>query len=139
MTDLLEARIEHFDEIFAMDQEVIGDFSRRDYLRSAIHEKRCIIHQTEKGIAGFLIFTNDFFDNSFISLVIIKPTERRKGIATTLLNFYVEMAATPKIFSSTNQSNTSMQKVFEMAGFIKSGYIENLDDGDPEIIFVKFK
>ena len=79
------------------------------------------------------------FDNSFISLVIIKPTERRKGIATTLLNFYVERATTPKIFSSTNQSNTSMHKVFEMAGFIKSGYIENLDDGDPEIIFVKFK
>ncbi|MEY9976392.1 GNAT family N-acetyltransferase [Lysinibacillus sp. RC79] len=139
MIDLLEARMEHFDEICAIDQEVIGDFSRSKHLRTAINEKRCIIQQTKKGIAGFLIFTNDFFENSFISLVIVKPSERRKGVATALLEFYVEMATTPKIFSSTNQSNTSMHKVFETAGFIKSGFIENLDEGDPEIIYVKFK
>jgi len=137
MLDLLEARMEHLDEICAIDQEVIGDFSRSEYLRTAISEKRCIIQRTEKGIAGFLIFTNDFFENCFISLVIVKPSERRKGVATTLLAFYIEMASTPKIFSSTNQSNTSMHKVFETAGFIKSGFIENLDDGDPEIIYVK--
>jgi len=139
LTQLLEACIDHFDEICGIDQEVIGDFSRREYLRTAINEKRCIIQQSGNGIAGFLIFTNDFFDNSFISLVIVKPSERRMGIATALLDFYVEMSATPKIFSSTNQSNTSMHKVFETAGFIKSGFIENLDEGDPEIIYVKLK
>ncbi|MFJ7183378.1 GNAT family N-acetyltransferase [Lysinibacillus xylanilyticus] len=139
MTQLLEARMEHLDEICGIDQQVIGDFSRREYLRTAINEKRCIIQQSEKGIAGFLIFTNDFFENSFISLVIVKPTDRRRGVASTLLDFYIEMATTPKIFSSTNQSNTSMHKVFEKAGFIKSGFIENLDEGDPEIIYVKFR
>lgn len=131
--------MDHLDEICAIDQEVIGDFSRSEYIRTAINEKRCIIQKTEKGIAGFLIFTNDFFENSFISLVIVKRSERRKGVATALLVFYVEMVDTPKIFSSTNQSNTSMQKVFETTGFIKSGYIENLDEGDPEIIYVKLK
>ncbi|GAB0168122.1 GNAT family N-acetyltransferase [Lysinibacillus sp. CTST325] len=136
---MLEARMDHFDEICRIDQEVIGDFSRRAYLHTAINEKRCIIQQSGKGIAGFLIFTNDFFDNSFISLVIVKPSERRKGIATALLDFYVEKSTTPKIFSSTNQSNASMHKVFETAGFIKSGFIENLDEGDPEIIYVKLK
>ncbi|KMY32358.1 acetyltransferase [Lysinibacillus xylanilyticus] len=139
MTQLLEAHMEHLDEICGIDQEVIGDFSRREYLRTAINEKRCIIQQSEKGIAGFLIFTNDFFENSFISLVVVKPTERRRGVASELLAFFIEMATTPKIFSSTNQSNTSMHKVFETAGFIKSGFIENLDEGDPEIIYVKFK
>lgn len=139
MTHLQEARMEHLDEICAIDQEVIGDYSRSEYLRTAIKEKRCIIQQTEKGIVGYLIFTNDFFENCFISLVIVKPSERRMGIATALLAFYIEMAATPKIFSSTNQSNTSMHKVFETAGFIKSGFIENLDEGDPEIIYVKYK
>ncbi|MFJ7982747.1 GNAT family N-acetyltransferase [Lysinibacillus xylanilyticus] len=131
--------MEHVDEICGIDQEVIGDFSRREYLRTAINEKRCIIQQSEKGIAGFLIFMNDFFENSFISLVVVKPTERRRGVASELLDFYIEMATTPKIFSSTNQSNTSMHKVFETVGFIKSGFIENLDEGDPEIIYVKFK
>ena len=56
MKDLLEARIEHFDEICAIDQEVIGDFSRRDYLRTAINEKRCIIQQTEKVLRVFSFY-----------------------------------------------------------------------------------
>jgi len=139
MTRLLEASMKHCNEICAIDQNVIGDYSRSEYLRRAINEKRCIIQQTEKEITGFLIFTNDFFENCFISLVIVKPSKRRKGVATALLAFYVELAATPKIFSSTNQSNISMHKVFETAGFIKSGFIENLDEGDPEIIYVKYK
>ncbi|MFJ7734011.1 GNAT family N-acetyltransferase [Lysinibacillus sp. NPDC097231] len=129
--------MEHLDEIGTIDQEVMGDSSRRQYILKAIQEKRCIIQQNEHGIAGFLIFTNDFFDNSFISLVIVKPSDRRKGVATALLDYYVGMAATSKIFSSTNQSNTTMHKVFETAEFIKCGYIENLDEGDPEIIYVK--
>ncbi|AFU15440.1 GCN5-related N-acetyltransferase [Bacillus thuringiensis MC28] len=42
---------------------------------------------------------------------------------------------TQKIFSSTNESNTNMQKVFKANGFMRSGIIENLDEDDPEIIF----
>ncbi|PGM65339.1 hypothetical protein CN947_04830 [Bacillus cereus] len=42
---------------------------------------------------------------------------------------------TQKIFSSTNKSNENMQKVFQANGFIRSGMIENLDEGDPEFIF----
>ncbi|ACK91201.1 hypothetical protein bcere0016_45940 [Bacillus cereus 95/8201] len=41
-----------------------------------------------------------------------------------------------RFFSSTNESNESMQKVFNANGFIRSGIIvENLDEDDPEIIF----
>ena len=138
-SQVIEACMEQFEEICAIDQDVIGDFSRSETIRTAVQEKRCLIQQSEQGIAGFLIFTNDFFDNNFISLIIVKPSERRKGVATALLAFYVEMADTRKIFSSTNQSNTGMHKVFEAAGFVKSGYIENLDDDDPEIIYVKMK
>jgi hypothetical protein len=32
-----------------------------------------------------------------------------------------------------------MQKVFEANGFVESGIVENLDEGDPEIIFYKSK
>ncbi|EON72712.1 GNAT family N-acetyltransferase [Lysinibacillus sphaericus] len=127
------------DELVTIDQQVIGSTTRRHFIQKALVEERCIIQKTQSSIAGFLIFNTDFFACSFISLVIVKPTERRKGIATSLLAHYVEMASTQKIFSSTNQSNTAMQKVFETAGFKKSGYIENLDEGDPEIIYFKLK
>lgn len=42
---------------------------------------------------------------------------------------------TQKIFTSTNQSNTATQQLLIKAGFIPSGYIENLDDNDPELIY----
>lgn len=137
MTLVMNAGIELLDEICALDKEVLGDFSRSKQISIAIQEKRCIIQQNEQGIAGFLIFTNNFFEHSFIDLVIVKPSERRRGVAASLIETYVELAITPKIFSSTNQSNTAMHQVFDKTGFIKSGFIENLDEGDPEIIYVK--
>lgn len=30
-----------------------------------------------------------------------------------------------------------MQEVFKATGFIQSGFVENLDEGDPEIIYFK--
>ncbi|MGE7093625.1 GNAT family N-acetyltransferase [Lysinibacillus sp. NPDC048646] len=139
MDYLMYACIEDLHELITIDQQVIGSSTRLDLIEKAIVEERCIIRKTQNGIAGFLIFTTDFFECSFISLVIVKPTERRKGIATSLLAHFVELASTPKIFSSTNQSNTNMQKVFDTAGFIRSGFIENLDEGDPEIIYFKLR
>ncbi|QDQ03090.1 GNAT family N-acetyltransferase [Lysinibacillus fusiformis] len=139
MSCLMYACLDDLHELVTIDQQVIGSPTRQDLIEKAIVEERCIICKTQSGIGGFLIFTTDFFECSFIALVIVKPTERRKGIATSLLGHFVELASTTKIFSSTNQSNTDMQKVFETAGFIKSGFIENLDDGDPEIIYYKLK
>jgi RimJ/RimL family protein N-acetyltransferase len=46
-----------------------------------------------------------------------------------------EISPTEKLFSSTNQSNDAMHKVYEANGFTKSGLIDNLDEGDPEIIY----
>ncbi len=134
---IMQANIEQVDALCTMDKEVVGDFSRKEMIITAIKEKRCLVQGTHRGIAGFLIYTTNFFECSFISLIIVKPSERRKGVATSLLAHFVHMAPTLKIFSSTNQSNLHMQKVFELAGFKRSGYIENLDDGDPEIIYFK--
>lgn len=30
-----------------------------------------------------------------------------------------------------------MQRMCEALGFVRSGYIENLDEGDPEIVYFK--
>jgi ribosomal protein S18 acetylase RimI-like enzyme len=48
-----------------------------------------------------------------------------------------KMCKTPKLFTSTNESNIIAQKTYEANGFVRTGYIENLDEGDPEIIYFK--
>ena len=51
---------------------------------------------------------------------------------------HVERSCLPdKLFTSTNQSNTQMQALCETLGYVKSGWVDNLDEGDPEIIYFK--
>lgn len=45
--------------------------------------------------------------------------------------------ASVQIFTSTNESNRHMQHVLAKAGYHLAGRIEELDPGDPEIIYVK--
>lgn len=96
-----------------------------------------IIAKEEDDIAGFLIYDTNFFECSFISLIIVSPSKRRKGYASLLLDYMLSISTTAKVFSSTNRSNVSMHKVFELNGFVESGIVKNLDDGDPEIIYFK--
>lgn len=58
-------------------------------------------------------------------------------MATVLLRRIEEECATGKLFTSTNASNRAMQSFCQVRGFVRSGYIENLDEGDPEIVYFK--
>ncbi|MRX71847.1 GNAT family N-acetyltransferase [Bacillus lacus] len=135
----VKANIEDFDKIMNVDCEVIGNTSRRDYIENAIELGHCIISKNEDDIEGFLIYDINFFECSFITLIIVSPSKRRKGNASLLIDYMMSISPTTKVFSSTNRSNSSMQKVFDANGFIESGIVENLDEGDPEIIYFKSK
>ena len=137
MESLVISQLNDLDEIVNIDKGVIGSDSRRKYIKKAIEEERCIAVKNEFSFLGFLIFDIHFFNCSFITLIIVKPTERRKGYATFLMEYFMSISPTKKIFSSTNQSNKRMQEVFKANGFRKSGFVENLDEGDPEIIYFK--
>lgn len=136
---VVKAKLGDLESLVAIDHAVIGNDSRRDYIRKALVEERCLVANGNDGIGGFLIWDTHFFDCSFISLVIVSPSERRKGYATALLEHFTSISPTYKIFSSTNRSNRPMQEVFASNGFVQSGYIDNLDEGDPELIYFKTK
>ncbi|MGG0302704.1 GNAT family N-acetyltransferase [Bacillus albus] len=135
MKNVTKASINDLDAILHIDIDVIGNDSRRDYINKTINEGRCIIVKEDNSISGFLTYDTNFFDCTFLSLIIVSPTRRRRGYASSLISYMLSHSPTQKIFSSTNKSNESMQKVFHSNGFIRSGMIENLDEGDPEIIF----
>jgi ribosomal protein S18 acetylase RimI-like enzyme len=117
---------EELENIVAVDKEVIGNVSRRDYIKKAVEEEKCIVVKSENNIVGFLIYDVNFFRCSFISLIIVSPTERRKGFATSLIDYFLNISPSQKVFSSTNLSNKDMQIVFLSNGFIKSGFIYSI-------------
>jgi hypothetical protein len=51
----------------------------------------------------------------------------------------VGRCATRKLFTSTNESNRAMRDLLAHAGFEPSGVVQNLDPGDPELIYFKDK
>ena len=80
-----------------------------------------------------------FFDFGFVDLLIVAEEHRRRGIGVALLDYLSRQCKTEKLFTSTNESNTPMRKLLVKAGFIPCGQIDALDDGDPELFFVKKK
>ncbi|EJS60729.1 GNAT family N-acetyltransferase [Bacillus nitratireducens] len=135
MKNVTKAYIDDLDSIVHLDIDVLGDDSRRDYIKHTIDEGRCIIVKEDNSISGFLTYDTNFFGCTFLSLIIVSPAKRRQGYASSLISYMLTHSPTQKIFSSTNESNESMQTVFNANGFVRSGMIENLDEGDPEIIF----
>jgi GNAT superfamily N-acetyltransferase len=74
---------------------------------------------------------------ALIVLLVVHPKRRRSGVASALIRAIEARSPTSKLFTSTNESNTVMQAVCEALGFVRSGIVENLDEGDPEIIYFK--
>ncbi|MFA9556738.1 GNAT family N-acetyltransferase [Evansella sp. AB-rgal1] len=139
MSSVVKADIKELDIIVDIDNQVIGNTSRRNDIAKSIELEQCLVVKEDDGIAGFLLYDTNFFGCTFISLIIVSPLKRRKGYASLLINHLESIAPTQKVFSSTNRSNTAMQKVFDLNGFIESGFVDNLDEGDPELIYYKSK
>lgn len=109
-----------------------------DFIRKSLREGKCYIARLGDKAAGLAIMGNAlFFEQWYIELVAVHPDYRRRGVATALLQRLAKDCPADKLFTSTNESNTIAQKTYEACGFIRSGYIENLDEGDPEIIYCK--
>lgn len=120
-----------------IDSMVIGSEIRKSKIEQFILNNQCVVASLNGKPVGFACYDTTFFECCFIQLVIVNPEFRRQGIASSLIRFIEEHCPTSKLFTSTNESNTIMQQVCLSQGFVRSGIIENLDEGDPEWIYFK--
>jgi ribosomal protein S18 acetylase RimI-like enzyme len=136
MTIIERASSGDFEHICALDETVHGR-ARRKLIGEACARGRVAVARVDDVIRGFVIFDESFFDQFYVRLLLVHPDCRRRGLATALMRAAELDCQTGKLFTSTNQSNLPMQQLCDRLGFVKSGYIENLDEGDPELIYVK--
>ncbi|OZQ61069.1 GNAT family N-acetyltransferase [Paenibacillus sp. VTT E-133280] len=120
-----------------IDSMVIGSENRKPKIEQYILNEQCVVASINREPVGYACYDTTFFECCFIQLVIVNPNFRRLGIAGALIRYIEEHSPTPKLFTSTNESNTIMQQVCLSLGFVRSGIIENLDDGDPEWVYFK--
>jgi len=126
------------EELVAADGAARGDPGRRDFLRTAIADGNALVAIASGVIAGYAVLDHSFYGNAFLALLVVRADSRRRGFGTALLRAAEARARTPKLFTSTNASNAPMQALLGAAGYERSGVIENLDSGDPELVYVRF-
>ena len=124
--------------MLACDVYAQAHASRGDAVRAAVGKGHCQVAIRAGQVAGYVLTHADFFGYAFVSLVVVAPGQQRRGVGLRLLAAAEAACQTAKIFTSTNQSNLAAQRLFASAGFVRSGQIDHLDEGDPELVYMKW-
>src|SRR5215469_10190972 len=128
MADIRVARAEDVGAIVAIDPDRLGS---HDEIRALVREQATMVAVERGEIAGLVVLkSRHFFQRDFIDLLYVGPRWRRRGIARALLRAALRSASTPRVFVSTNESNTPMRELLRGEGWTPSGVLVGLDDND---------
>ena len=129
-TDLLTECLA-FDDVAAS-----GDLERRSELLEAAEDGRMRVATLDDCAVGFSVMAPWFFGVPFLALAYVDAAVRGRGTGTRLLED-VELSHSTRVFTSTNMSNAPMQRLLTIRGWTPCGMLDGLDEGDPEIFFVR--
>ncbi|WP_454674069.1 N-acetyltransferase family protein [Achromobacter pestifer] len=132
---------EDIDSIIELDPIATQEVGRRVFIVNAVAAGQCWVAveaENASALIGYGVKNKSFFENNFVALIVVKVSARRRGVATAIMTT-LESQCAGKLFTSTNTSNTPMRRLLTRLGFVESGQIDNLDDCDPELVFVKLR
>ncbi|MGA6107052.1 GNAT family N-acetyltransferase [Pseudomonas solani] len=135
------ARSADTEALVALDPIAREQPSRKAFIAQAVAADQCWVAvetHDDSTLLGYGVLDRSFFEHDFIALVMVKDGARRRGVASALMAELERQCTGPKLFTSTNASNAPMLALLARHGFTPSGRIDNLDEGDPEWVFVKF-
>jgi GNAT superfamily N-acetyltransferase len=123
--------------VVEIDSRVTHSPEKRRYHVEAVHAGHCLLAYFGHEPVGYAVWNRTFFGLPFIWLLFVRPDQRRLGIGSALIQHISHLCLSEKLFTSTNESNQRMHRLLPRLGFIRSGFIDNLDEGDPEIVYVR--
>jgi ribosomal protein S18 acetylase RimI-like enzyme len=126
-----------FESIISFDHIEHSEPSRLKFINRVIRSGQCYVAEHEKIIVGYGALGYTFYDYGFVSMLYIHDAYRRQGFGEQMMRYFESICQTEKIFTSTNQSNKPMQVLLKNIGYQPSGIIENLEEGDPELVYFK--
>jgi ribosomal protein S18 acetylase RimI-like enzyme len=125
------------DLVIGIDPVTQTESSRRKFLEAALRSGECWLAERAGMPLGLVVLQYSFYGNGFVPLLVVQSAFRRQGVGRALLEYVASACTTPKLFTSTNESNTAMRSLLAGARFEPSGTIQNLDPGDPELVFFR--
>src|SRR5260370_14939070 len=86
---------------------------------------RVIVAEAEGEVVGFIAYRLDWFQCTFVSLVVVREDFRRKSIAREFFKSVEVVSPTPRLFSSTEETNVASIRMHTALGFTPRGHIDN--------------
>ena len=123
------------DAILAIDEIAQCEQERIDFIDRVLDSATCLVADSSGTVIAYGVLEYSFFGNGFISMVYVAKSARRRGVGRSLMRALANQCKTSKLFTSTNESNSAMRALLATLGYVPSGVIENLDPGDPELVF----
>jgi ribosomal protein S18 acetylase RimI-like enzyme len=123
--------------ICAVDPVAEAEEERRDFIRSSAEDGTAWVAVADGRIVGYAVLEHTFFARGFVAMLMVDPRHRRRGVGSALMRHLEDLCESERIFVSTNESNLPMQALVDRLGYKRSGKVEDLDPGDPEIFYSK--
>lgn len=121
-----------------LDHIAQQDKQRCVFIEHCVQAGNCHVIETRHRVVGYAVLGYTFYGQGFVSMLYIHPDYRRQGAGVALMRHMESICRTSKLFTSTNLSNLPMQSLLAKLGYRLSGVIHHLDEGDPELVYVKF-
>jgi len=136
MLEIRLAQAEDIEAILAFDHLAEQEKERVAFIRRVVEQAACYVAM-QGGLLGYAVLEYTFFEQGFISMLYVRTDHRRSGVGMALMSHLETICRTRKLFTSTNLSNRPMQTLLSRLGYHLSGVIHDLDEGDPELVYVK--
>jgi GNAT superfamily N-acetyltransferase len=120
-----------------LDTVVPVDSTRAKHIDGWLADDQVLVAEVDGQVVGYGVFNHAFFRQGQADMLMIHADYRGQGIGERLLVALEGLCDTPKFWVTTNLSNHRMQQLVTKRGFKACGYIDELDPGDPEIVYVK--
>ncbi len=121
----------------ALAAEVIGPERAGPFVRSHAERHHLLVAEEAGEVVGVLAYRTDWFQCTFVGLVSVREDFRRRGVARALYKMVESVSPSPRLYSSTEETNAVAIRMHTGLGFAPSGHIDNLPQGYRELLFYK--
>ena len=124
-------------EICSLDHIAQQSNKRKAFIQRSVVAENCHVATDDIHIMGYAVLEHSFYERGFVSMLYVDPAWRRQGVGSALMRHLESLCRTDKLFASTNLSNLPMQSLLIKLKYKLTGMIHDLDEGDPELVYVK--
>ena len=139
-TGLVEIRLPEpgdLETLMTLATDVISAERAGPFVRSHLDRHHLLVAEIDDEVVGFIAYRTDWFQCTLVSLVSVTKDHRRGGVARALYQAVENISPSPRLFSSTEETNAVSIRMHTALGFAPSGHIDNLPQGYRELLFYK--